>query len=88
MAVCTVTRLLIVVFITQCCGVHREVEVIQPLTESFWDPEKYCLTYDKDGTIYELYDEQQILYPVVVVCSGGDRQGTNPVRELCGAPLL
>ena len=39
--------------------------MIQPLTESQWDPEKYCLTYDKDGNTYELYDEQQILYPVV-----------------------
>jgi len=46
------------------CSLHREVEVIQPLTESYWDPEKYCLTYNKDGNTYELYDEQQILYPV------------------------
>jgi len=82
------------------CNLHREVEVIQPLTESYWDPEKYCLTYNKDGNTYELYDEQQILYPVCVivyVCClyvvgvcilWTHRQGINPVKELCGAPLL
>ena len=47
------------------------MEVITPLVESIWDIEKYCLTYKKNGTIYELYDEQQILYPdnVCVVLS-------------------
>ena len=28
-----------------------------------WDPEKFTLTYLMNGEIYELYDEQQILYP-------------------------
>lgn len=42
--------------------------MITPMTESMWDIEKYCLTYKKDGTIYELYDEQQILYPCTRVC--------------------
>jgi len=41
----------------------REMELIPPIAESMWDIEKYCLTYQKDGTTYELYDEQQILYP-------------------------
>ena len=45
--------------------------MITPLVESIWDIEKYCLTHKKNGTIYELYDEQQILYPdnVCVVLS-------------------
>ena len=33
------------------------------MIEPMWNIEKYCLTYKKNGTIYELYDEQQILYP-------------------------
>ena len=28
-----------------------------------WDIGNYCFTYEKDDTTYELYDEQQILYP-------------------------
>lgn len=26
-----------------------------------WDPEKFTLTYEMNSTVYELYDEQQIL---------------------------
>ena len=46
----------------------REVDIITPMVESMWDIERYCLTYKKDGTTYELYDEQQILYPGSVLC--------------------
>ena len=35
------------------------------IVDSMWDIEKYCLTYKKDSTTYELYDEQQILYPCI-----------------------
>ena len=31
---------------------------------SIWDPENFTFTYRMDGETYELYDEQQILYPV------------------------
>ena len=31
-----------------------------------WDPEKFTLTYEMNSTVYELYDEQQILYPLVL----------------------
>ena len=71
----------------------REVDVITPMAEPMWDIERYCLTYKRDGTIYELYDEQQILYPVnsrklCCVFFSIVRQGTNPVEELSTAPVL
>lgn len=30
--------------------------------DSLWDPEKFTLTYEMNSNVYELYDEQQILY--------------------------
>lgn len=62
---------LIVMHTVTACDVHfREVDVITPIAEPMWDIERYCLTYKKNGTTYELYDEQQILYPAGshVVC--------------------
>ena len=58
----------------------REVDVI---VDSMWDIEKYCLTYRKDSTTYELYDEQQILYPCICVmhfCIGCVKARNKPSR--------
>ena len=45
-----------------CWCIFSEVEVLTP-GDSLWDIGNYCLTYERSGTTYELYDEQQILYP-------------------------
>ena len=31
-----------------------------------WDPENFTFTYKMEGETYELYDEQQILYPSLI----------------------
>jgi hypothetical protein len=31
---------------------------------SIWDPENFTFTYKMNEETYELYDEQQILYPL------------------------
>ena len=41
----------------------REQDLMMEEYGSIWDPENFTFTYKMNGETYELYDEQQILYP-------------------------
>lgn len=34
---------------------------------AIWDPENFTFTYKMNGETYELYDEQQILYVLILL---------------------
>ena len=51
-----------------CSDIRDEGHVTQEC-DSLWDPEKFTLTYEMNSSVYELYDEQQILYVHVLVLS-------------------
>lgn len=34
---------------------------------AIWDPENFTFTYKMNGETYELYDEQQILYALILL---------------------
>ena len=44
-------------------SLFREQDLMMEEFGSLWDPENFTFTYKMDGETYELYDEQQILYP-------------------------
>ena len=50
-----------------CClsvfTAHREEGKVVDESDPLWDPENYTFTYKLNQETYELYDEQQILYP-------------------------
>ena len=41
----------------------REEGKVLVETDPLWDPEKHTFTYQLNQVTFELYDEQQILYP-------------------------
>ena len=45
------------------------------LAEFVHDPEKFTLLYQKDGCLYELIDNQQLLYPSSTMRRGGEGGG-------------
>ena len=44
-------------------SLHREQGFVVDEFILLWDPEKFTFTYQMKDQTYELYDEQQILYP-------------------------
>ena len=46
-----------------CIQFREQGYILEEEIGFFGDPENFTFTYQMDGETYELYDEQQILYP-------------------------
>lgn len=57
--------MILLIHLTHLNTSYREQDLMMEEYGAIWDPENFTFTYKMDGETYELYDEQQILYPLI-----------------------